>query len=200
MNGRSGREELDSGARAVSCRRDLRSKSATLGWGAPLALALLSAVGCVVDSPPQVVALQEGLARGAASGYNPDVSVFKGLPFAQAPVGDLRCKPSQPPLPWSDPRDATSFGSACWQELTPETSLYSRGMDLVRSEDCLHLNVWSDLSETGRPVMDWFHGGSHTTGHGSSAIFDGTTLATKGAVVVSANYILNFLNVYEGMV
>ncbi len=134
------------------------------------------------------IATASGQLRGVASPLAETVTVFRGVPFAAPPVNERRFRPPQPPASWEGVRDADQFGTACWQDLTPEDSLYSRGMDLERSEDCLYLNVWSDTAGTDQPVMVWFHGGAHTTGHGSSAIFDGTTLASKGAVVVSPNY------------
>jgi para-nitrobenzyl esterase len=82
----------------------------------------------------------------------------------------------------------------CWQHFSPESSIWSRG-EFERSEDCLFLNVWSgaDISNSSRtsekrPVMVWFHGGSHTVGFSHSKIFDGTELARLGAVLVTVNY------------
>ena len=129
----------------------------------------------------------EGVLRGAA--VDEELSVFRGVPFAAPPVGDLRWRPPVRHPDWTGTRDALTPGTACWQERTPEDWVYSRGLDLEVSEDCLYLNVWSpnDTSEA-RAVMVWFHGGGNTTGHGSSHIFDGANLARLGVVVVTANY------------
>ena len=116
------------------------------------------------------------------------ISVFRGVPFARPPVGDLRWRPPVPVEPWDGVRMATEFGPACWQARNPDNSPYARG-ELPRSEDCLSLNVWSP-GDAGRrlPVMVWFHGGGHTSGVGSARIFDGTALAGKGVLLVTANY------------
>jgi len=125
---------------------------------------------------------------GLASPYGQGINAYYGVPFASAPVGDLRWRPPEPHSGWSNPRDTTRHGSPCMQPLVPETSLYSRG-PIVPSEDCLYLNLWAPAKiAEPRAVMVWFHGGGNTTGHGSSLIFDGTRLAEKGVLVVTANY------------
>ncbi len=119
-----------------------------------------------------------------------DVHVFRGIPYAAPPVGDLRWRPPQPPAPWEGVRGALESGVPCWQRITPDTSIYSRG-EIDRSEDCLYLDLWTAADagmDDPRPVMVWFHGGSHEVGHGSSLIFDGAALARKGVVLISINY------------
>ncbi len=140
------------------------------------------------------VETKSGLVEGVAADAAGDVLVFRGVPFARPPQGDLRWRPPQPPEPWQGTRAATDFSRPCWQPITPETSIYSRG-ELERSEDCLYLNLWTAAKTRGErlPVMVWFHGGSHTTGHANSAVFDGTALARKGVVLVTANYRLGTL-------
>ena len=135
------------------------------------------------------VAIDSGQLAGARSPHDRKIAVFKGIPFAAPPVAELRWRPPQNVESWPGVRSAKEPGSPCWQPLVPETSLYSRGPMSV-SEDCLYLNVWSGVAPGAaeQPVMVWFHGGSNTTGHGSSLIFDGTNLAGKGAVVVTVNY------------
>lgn len=129
----------------------------------------------------------EGVLAGET--VDEELVVFRGVPFAAPPVGDLRWRPPVPHPPWAGVRDALTSGTACWQERTPEDWVYSRGLDLEVSEDCLYLNVWSPIDTTeARAVMVWFHGGGNTTGHGSSRIFDGANLARLGVVVVTANY------------
>ena len=140
-------------------------------------------------SPLLNLETQQGTLQGAPSAHGPNVAAFKGIAFSQPPVGDLRWRPPRIPTRWAGTRSADTYGAPCWQPITPETSLYSRGqMDV--SEDCLYLNVWSAAvsDEEKRPVMVWYHGGGNTSGHGSSLIFDGTNLAKKGVVLVTANY------------
>lgn len=141
-----------------------------------------------------VVETASGRVQGAAvddgRGRAGDVFVFRGIPYAAPPVGDLRWRPPQPPASWEGVRGALESGAPCWQPITPDTSIYSRG-EIDRSEDCLYLDLWTAASvgtEDPRPVMVWFHGGSHEVGHGSSLIFDGAALARKGVVPVAINY------------
>ena len=123
-----------------------------------------------------------------------DVLVFLGVPFAKPPVGDLRFRPPQPPQSWEGTRSANRFSLPCWQRVSPETSIYSRG-EFERSEDCLYLNLWTPARsrEERLPVMVWFHGGGHRSGHANSPTFDGTALARKGVVLVAVNYRLGAL-------
>lgn len=144
--------------------------------------------------PRLVVETASGKVEGAAvdDGRGPagDVLVFRGIPYAAPPVGDLRWRPPRPAASWEGVRGALDSGAPCWQRISPDTSIYSRG-EIYRSEDCLYLDLWTaaDAGEEGpRPVMVWFHGGSHEVGHGSSLIFDGASLARKGVVLVSINY------------
>lgn len=115
--------------------------------------------------------------------------VFRGVPYAQPPVGDARWRPPAPVEPWDGVRPAQSFAPACWQRPNDMASLYARG-DLDRSEDCLHLNVWTPAADAGAalPVMVWYHGGGHNAGAGSPRIFDGAALARRGVVLVTLNY------------
>ena len=130
-----------------------------------------------------------GTLEGAWADDTTDVSVFRGVAFARAPVGDLRWRPPVPVEPWDDTRMATDFGPACWQARNDDNSPYARG-ELPRSEDCLTLNVWTPSLDAGEqaPVMVWFHGGGHSSGVGSAKIFDGTAMARKGVIMVTANY------------
>ena len=118
-----------------------------------------------------------------------DLLVFRGVPYAQPPVGDARWRPPAPVEPWDGVRPAQSFAPACWQRPNDMSSLYARG-DLDRSEDCLHLNVWTPAADAGAalPVMVWYHGGGHNAGAGSPRIFDGAALARRGVVLVTLNY------------
>jgi para-nitrobenzyl esterase len=142
-------------------------------------MALLAAPASAADSAPGV-AVTGGWIRGS---YWDQGAVFKGIPFAQAPVGELRWRPPLPAKPWSDVRDALAFGPPCAQN--------SGGRILERSqEDCLYLNVWTPErpAKSPLPVMVWFHGGGNYGGTASSANFDGQSLARHGVVLVTFNY------------
>src|SRR5262249_41347809 len=123
---------------------------------------------------------------GAVSGTstsNPEVRVFKGIPYAQPPIGSLRWRPPLPPSPRTALLMADRFGPRSLQ------SEPSSASDPV-SEDCLYLNVWTSAANAGdrQPVMVWIHGGALMLGAGSLSVYDGTALAAKGAVIVTINY------------
>jgi para-nitrobenzyl esterase len=127
----------------------------------------------------------------------PEVHVYKGIPYAAPPVGDLRWAPPKPPAPWKGVRAATAFGNACPQTPYPTGSVYFREAEPM-SEDCLYLNIWTvaQSSSENRPVMVWIHGGALTRGSGSLPTYDGTNLARHGMVVVTVNYRLGVLGYF----
>ena len=166
-------------------------------WVAVVAL-LVASVACgssgSSDDPQgallsPMIETDSGVIQGAHGGGDDGVLVFRGVPYAEPPTGDRRWQAPVPVSAWEGTRDATTFGPACWQQLTPESSVYTRG-NLARDEDCLYLNVWTAAEEATEslPVMVWFHGGGHTGGWGSAQVFDGTALAEKGVVLVTINY------------
>ena len=126
---------------------------------------------------------------------------FRGIPYAAPPVGRLRWLPPEPPEPWSGVRPAQRLAS-----IAPQMPM---GLELLDSpvpepqdEDCLYLNVWTPgLDDVRRPVMVWIHGGGFTSGSGSSLMYNGRTLSSRGdTVIVTINYRLNvlgFLNLNE---
>jgi para-nitrobenzyl esterase len=118
------------------------------------------------------------------------IRVFKGIPYAAPPVGELRWKAPQPVQAWNGIRSIAEWGSRCVQsrrlgDLDP----LNKRMD----EDCLYLNVWTPATSSSQslPVMVWIHGGSNLNGAGSQPEFDGSHLASKGVVVVTINYRLD---------
>ena len=135
------------------------------------------------------VGTNSGTYRGYDSPFSEEVTVFQGIGYAAPPVGDLRWKPPAPAIPFAGVRVADRVRAACWQARNPDSSVYARG-NLNRSEDCLYLNVFTGAARSDEklPVMVWFHGGSNTQGHGGPLIFDGSNLAKRGAVIVTANY------------
>jgi len=118
---------------------------------------------------------------GWIAGSGTTVHVYKGIPYAAAPVGDLRWKPPQPPKPWKGILVAKHFPAMCPQ------------MPLIQgrqSEDCLGLNVWTPAHSPSEklPVMVWIHGGGFIIGASSQTAYDGEPLAAQGVVLVSINY------------
>lgn len=135
------------------------------------------------------VTTEAGSYRGFASEVADGITVFQGIGYAAPPVRDLRWKAPEPPIPFAGVRAADRAGPACWQARNDINSLYARG-NLNRSEDCLYLNIYTAAQDSGDrlPVLVWFHGGGNTAGHAAAKIFDGSNLAARGAVVVTANY------------
>ena len=128
---------------------------------------------------------------GLSLAESPGVVVYRGIPFAAPPVGELRWKPPQPVVPWEGVRDAGVFGPTCPQTPYPAGCVFPEGTTLDRaSEDCLYLNVWTagTVATEPRPVLVWIHGGAMIRGAGSYPLYDGAALAAKGAVVVTINY------------
>lgn len=136
-------------------------------------------------------------AYGAVQGETENgVFVFRGIPFAQAPVGKLRFRPPVPPEPWSDTRRALDFAPACPQivEIDPTENNNS-----VMAEDCLAINVWTPKVDSGkRPVMVFIHGGAFVEGSARNTWYDGASLARTGdVVVVTLQYRLGALGFLE---
>jgi len=128
-----------------------------------------------------------GTLIGAWAEENSQIRVFHGVPYAAAPVAELRWRAPQAAPSWTGVRRATEPRTACWQATNVDDWVWSRG-EFERSEDCLYLNIWSRGDNTKTPVMVWFHGGAHTSGMGHDQIFDGSSLAKKGVILVSINY------------
>ena len=151
------------------------------------------------------VIVAQGTVEGLAA-EDQGITVFRGVPFAQPPVGGLRWRAPQPALPWDGVLQAFDFGPTAMQP-TPGASddFYDRewGTDpaVPMSEDCLYLNIWtpalrgygadSMVASEKLPVMVWIYGGAYQCGGTCEKEFDGTRLAANGVVVVSVAYRLN---------
>lgn len=128
---------------------------------------------------------------GAVMGRVRDgVRVFMGLPYAAAPVGDLRWRAPQPHPGWSGVRDAAEAGPAPLQAGPADVAdiVSVGGAPEPTSEDCLTLNVWAPAGADRAPVMVWLHGGSNRMGAGSLPFYDGAAFARDGVVLVTINY------------
>ncbi|HUP61117.1 MAG TPA: carboxylesterase family protein, partial [Thermoanaerobaculia bacterium] len=159
------------------------------------ALVLAGCQTSTADSPgveATAIGTRVELAAGAIEG---DVTadgaahVYRGIPYAAPPVGELRFAPPRPVAAWEGVLETKELSPACLQVKRPPGSFYGPGADEI-DEDCLYLNVWTaaaDASER-RPVMVWIHGGGLRNGHGGVATYDGEALARRGVVLVSINY------------
>ncbi|MTH45976.1 carboxylesterase/lipase family protein [Intestinirhabdus alba] len=125
-----------------------------------------------------------------------DLHVWRGIPFAQPPVGELRWRAPRPVTPWTEVRHAGRFSCASWQDI--EYCMEIGGGDPGHfSEDCLYLNVWSPaVRRAPLPVMVWLHGGGYTLGAGSLPVYDGGALARREATIVTVNYRLGHLGFF----
>jgi para-nitrobenzyl esterase len=152
---------------------------------------LLSAATCV----PAQVRTTSGMVEGTTSADG-KIQIFKGIPYAAPPVGDLRWKEPQPVAAWAGVRKATEFGARCMQARVYDDMVFR---DSGPSEDCLHLNVWTPAPKTGAkfPVMVWIYGGGFQAGATSEPRQDGEHLAHKGVVVVSMDYRLGIFGFFS---
>jgi para-nitrobenzyl esterase len=132
---------------------------------------------------------------GPVVGHESGASIaYLGIPYAQAPTGQLRWKPPVPAAPWTEPLIAVKYGNQC-----PQLSIMFRRV--TGDEDCLNLNVWKPKAKSDKPlpVMVFIHGGANSLGASNQKIFgmnlyDGQHLASEGpAIIVSLNYRLGLL-------
>lgn len=146
---------------------------------------LLLASSCAQANEAPVVTTAHGAVGGRTAS---DVESFKGIPFAQPPVGDLRWRAPQSVKAWSGVRPAVEYAQDCMQ--TPVDGI-AAPIQAPLSEDCLYLNVWRPAG-TRRgaklPVMVWIHGGGFVNGGSSPALFRGDAFARQGVIMVSINY------------
>ena len=162
------------------------------------ALALL-AIGCEKNTNP-IVKVDGGSVQGT---LEEGVLIYKGIPFAAPPVGELKGKALQPVQPWEGVLKATQFAPAAVQEpISKDDPIYYRefyeGEVVTYSEDCMYLNIWAPASVVGKPqskapVAVWIHGGAMTHGYSYEKEFDGVAWAEKGVILVTIPYRLGEL-------
>ncbi len=156
-----------------------------IAWLALAVVQLLSAATVQLDS-------------GMISGIDgAGVRVYKGIPYAAPPVGNLRWREPRPAIHWDGVRKADDFGAICTQPAFRRASPSVKPPNM--SEDCLFLNVWTAATSASdrRPVMVWIHPGGYQTGSGGTPGFDGEALAKKGVVLVTINYRLGVFGFFS---
>jgi para-nitrobenzyl esterase len=141
------------------------------------------------------VKVSEGVLQGTANADG-TVRMFKDVPFAAPPIGDLRWKAPQPAPHWTGARKADKFGPPCLQTKVFDDIFFR---DALPSEDCLNLDIWIPTKREGKklPVFVWFYGGGFVAGSASEPRYDGENLARKGVIVVNTNYRLGVFGFFS---
>ena len=163
-----------------------------------LAAAILFAA-CAPKNP--VLTVSGGRIQGVLTDSS-SVMVFKGIPYAAPPVGDLRWQAPQPVPAWDGIRVCDTFGNISLQSGNAPGTFYGDEFywmgDPEQSEDCLYLNVWAPAGTLGKadaklPVALWIHGGAYMNGYGHEVTMDGDAWARRGVILVTINYRLGTL-------
>jgi para-nitrobenzyl esterase len=143
-----------------------------------ISIALLSFFIAGKAQQPAPVKVEQGMVQGA---YEDGLTVYKGIPFAAPPVGDLRWKAPQPAAKWDGVKQTTKFAPAPFQGGNPPSG---------KSEDCLYLNVWTPAKSANDrlPVLVWIYGGGFSFGSTSEPVYSGEKLAKRGVILVSIAY------------
>jgi len=157
-----------------------------------LVAAVLFGLATAAPTAQNQATITESQGRLAGAVDADGVRSFKGIPYAEPPVGDKRWTAPVAAGPWKDVRDAREFGASCVQPPYPAESIYADDVP-KQSEDCLSLNVWTPPHAHKEPVIVWIFGGGLVRGRTSEPIYGGTHFAEHGVVFVSINYRLGAL-------
>jgi para-nitrobenzyl esterase len=154
-------------------------------------MTLTSCKQTIIEQPSlEVVRTEAGIVSGT---LEDSVHIFKGVPFAAPPVGDLRWKEPQSPAPWNDTLTCRKFAASPIQNDPKPFMMWTEEFIAPPeplSEDCLYLNIWSGASKPDDklPVLVWIYGGAFMSGSGACAVYDGKAIAREGLVYVTINY------------
>jgi para-nitrobenzyl esterase len=170
----------------------LMKKQFKIALGAAMLVASVISYSFIVNKANflAVIPTEAGLVSGIKTD---DITVYKGIPFAAPPVGDLRWKAPQPVKHWDGVRKCVAFSASPMQSKPVPFMVYTSEFLIPEapiSEDCLYLNVWTGAKTKTdkRPVFVWIYGGGFTSGGSACAIYDGEAMAKKGIIFVSVNY------------
>lgn len=139
-----------------------------------------------------IIKINAGLVSGSIN-EDETIHIFKGIPFAAPPTGNLRWQPPQPVKAWEGVKKCDAFSASPMQATPVPFSMWSAEFLIPQepiSEDCLYLNVWTGAKgeHDKLPVLVWIYGGGFTSGGSAVPIYDGEAMAKKGIVFVSINY------------
>ncbi len=154
--------------------------------------ALMSTMSMKAQNP--VLDIEGGKVQGVLADDHKDVYVYRGIPYAAAPIGENRWKEPQPIVPWKGIKVCDTFGHPSYQAVHYPggyTTEWGYGKEAPYSEDCLYLNVWTKApgqKNKKLPVALWIHGGGYREGWGTEPEFDGQEWGSKDVVLVSINY------------
>ena len=166
----------------------MRNPLLLLVLGSLLLMSACSKQDSTSDAP--ALAPRAATSAGIVEGLNEDgISVYKGIPYARPPVGELRWRSPQPVDSWEGVKAATSFGNDCMQKPFAGDAA---PLGEEPTEDCLYMNVWapseSSDGQVKRPVVVWIHGGGFVNGGASPATYSGEQFARSGVIFASFNY------------
>ena len=157
-----------------------------------IAAALIMGVSANAQTP--ILTIEGGQVQGVVTDDHSDVIVYRGIPYAAPPLGELRWKAPQPVVAWKGVKVCDTFGHPSYQAVHYPGGYpteWGYGKEAPYSEDCLYLNVWTKASgkvTKKLPVALWIHGGGYREGWGTEPEFDGQEWGAKDVVLVSINY------------
>jgi para-nitrobenzyl esterase len=170
-----------------------------------LAILLITACSCMSQKSDNTIDINSVSTKaGLVSGItNADgtVKIFKGIPFAAPPVGDLRWKAPIEVASWEGIRKCDTFAASAMQAKPAPFAMWTKEFmtpEKPLSEDCLYLNIWTNAKTVDdlKPVIVWIHGGAFTGGSGSVPLYDGEEMAKKGVVFITINYRLGIFGFF----
>lgn len=153
-----------------------------------LCITLLGAQASIAQTPRETAVIRVESGKLIGEDQN-SVRIYRGIPYAAPPVGDLRWAAPKPPLAWSGTRKALEFG-----KIFPQSDRRSDAGN--QSEDALLLNVWAPANAKKAPVLVWFHGGGFIQNSGADRRAEGRALAERGVIAVTINYRLGALGLF----
>ena len=161
-----------------------------------IALCIVCLMAAIAWAQGPVVKVEGGQIQGIPSASS-GITVFRGIPYAAPPVGELRWKRPQPVVKWKGVKVADTFSNICWQPGNAVGTFYGNEFywkeNTIQSEDCLYLNIWTPADAVGHqerklPVAFWVHGGAYFNGYGHEITMDGDAWAKRDVILVTINY------------